>query len=326
MDVRNQLDTLPVYRDASVRRKRLGSDYDTQFVVDNNQVILDEFWLHSLWPSVSNNLAPELNKKRGCIGVCYYKDLQDFFKRLRQNLIRHYGYDGKFTSFSCSEYGGHSFRPHFHSLIFIPKSAESTFRSAIVESWPFADKHRTAKFIEVARDCASYVSSYVNGGSCVHSLLALPMFKQKHSYSKAFGLGVDCFNLASLLEKVKSGDLRYYSKVVKNGQTTIGAFPIPKYVVNRFFPRFKGFSRLSPDEVLDVVRDPENYSLYKFREGLDITKDDFCKFKTRLNNAFDYYRSQTGNNRIDYSFDYSRIWTIYKSVVLRDSHNETTNQ
>ena len=318
VDVKNQLNALTVYRDSSVRRVRLDGDYKIGFRSIDSVHELDTFWVRDLW-NKTIDFAPELNKKPHCVGVCYYKDLQDFFKRLRQNLKRHYNYEGKFTSFSCSEYGGSSYRPHFHSLIFLPKSCENIFRSAIVESWPFADQCRTAKFIEVARDCASYVSSYVNSGNCLFSVLSFSPFRQKHSYSKTFGLGVDCFNLPSLLEKIKSGDLRYYSKVFRDGKSTIAGFPIPKYVINRYFPLFKGFSRLSPSSLRDVILRPENIANYENRLNLDISCDDFCRIKTRIDNAYYYYHKVSDRSRFDFAWDYSDIWKIRKSVILKDS-------
>lgn len=320
VDVRNQLNVINVYRDAKSRRVRSSSDYGMSFKTYFGTHILQSYWCHDLWPTVQNHKLLQLNKKKGCIGVCYYADLQDFYKRLRQNLKRNFNYHGSFTSFSCSEYGGHSYRPHFHALIFIPKSSEDVFRRAIVKSWPYADRDRTAKFIEVARDCASYVSSYVNSGSLIHSLLSFPYFRQKHSYSKTFGMAADCFNLPSLLEKVRTGDLRYYSKVFKHGQSSIAGFPVPKYVINRFFPVFKGFSRLLPYEIHDVVLHPD--TITKYRQYLDYSPEEEKSIFIRLHNSYDYFHNVTGLNRFDYAIYFVHIWIIYKSVVLRDSYSD----
>lgn len=42
------------------------------------------------------------------------KDLQDFIKRLRN----YYGNTQKIRYFACAEYGEHTFRPHYHAIIF----------------------------------------------------------------------------------------------------------------------------------------------------------------------------------------------------------------
>ena len=323
IDVYNEVDSLTVYRDATIRRVRVSDDYKLGYKKVKETYVLDTFWTHDMWLDTDNSNIKELNKKSGCIGICYYKDLQNFYKRLRQNLKRKYNFNDKFTTFSCSEYGGHSYRPHFHALIFIPQSCESIFRTAIVESWPYGDRDRTARFIEVARDCASYVSSYVNGGSLLHSLLSFPYFRQKHSYSKGFGLGVSCFNLPALLKKVESGDMRYYSKVLSQGESSFASFPVPKYVINRYFPIFKGFSRLYSDEIYNVILYPTHISEY--RQRLEFSPDDERKIFIRLTNAYEYFHKVTGLNRYDYALYFVRVWTLYKSVVLMDSYNEVTN-
>ncbi|QCS36671.1 replication initiator protein [Capybara microvirus Cap3_SP_588] len=45
-----------------------------------------------------------------------YKDVQDFFKRLRSKLD--YNDNGNVRHFTCSEYGGITQRPHYHSILF----------------------------------------------------------------------------------------------------------------------------------------------------------------------------------------------------------------
>lgn len=277
------------------------------------------------------------------IGVCYYKDLQDFFKRLRQNLSREYGYKEQFSFFACSEYGGFTQRPHFHGLLFIQRNVEQIFRDCIVKSWPYADNSRTAKFIEVARDAASYVAAYVNGNSNLPSLLE-NTFKQKHSSSKHFGVVLDCFTLPKILEKVRQSDLHYYSRKQYDGTTNVSPHVIPAYVINRYFPILKGFRRFTASALFDVLLSPERIGDYgereqyfpifneessflvynKTRTNLDIPLYHFTPKETysmfvRLENAYQYYFNQTGKSRYDYAIDYMSTWRLYHSTVIRDS-------
>lgn len=313
-----KFNTLDIYRNASVRKVRATANYDMKFSVIKEVSVIDSFECSNFWKETAKDFDYKtLNGLPQCVGVCYYKDLQDFYKRLRQNLTRKYHYEKKFTSFSCSEYGGYSYRPHFHLLIFIDRIDEQTFRRAIVESWPYADCGRTSRFIEIARDCASYVSSYVNGSSFVSSALAFPPFRPKHSYSKNFGLGVLGFDLHGILEKIKRGNMSYNSYKVVDGQRTLCSFPVPKYVVNRYFPIFKGFSRLSPDALYDVILNAHRYSEYK--DEFELTDDDLRKFRVRQNNAYYYYYSQTGKSRCDFALDYCSAWRLFKSEVLKYS-------
>jgi predicted RNA-binding protein YlxR (DUF448 family) len=45
------------------------------------------------------------------------KHVQDFFKRLRQILIRDHGYDEKIRYFAAAEYGSHTKLPHYHLIL-----------------------------------------------------------------------------------------------------------------------------------------------------------------------------------------------------------------
>lgn len=204
-----------------------------------------------------SSLVPLNGLGKDYIGVPYYPDIQDFYKRLRQYLIRDYHYDKSFSYFTCSELGGHSYRPHFHALLFIARSDEATFRSAIVKAWPYADRRRTAKFIEIAKNAASYVSAYVNCGSDLPALFEEPMFKPKHSSSKNFGCTLDCFSLAKVLEKIDSGDLAYYCRKKFDGQTNVYRLPLPKYILYRYFPVCKGFGWLTPCQLRAILLDPQ---------------------------------------------------------------------
>ena len=199
------------------------------------------------------------NKK---VGVPYYPDYQHFLARLRLNLKRHYNYEEKFSVFACSEYGEVSLRPHFHLLLFIRKDDVEVFRSAVFESWPFADLWRFFKYVngekiykcfQVAYNASSYVASYVNGGDKLSDFCRL-YFAPKHSYSKGFGLARSSFSLSSLLSALDKHEMSFTRKINKCGVEQSVDVLIPAYVINRYFPRFKGYNRFSPSQVHDIMR------------------------------------------------------------------------
>lgn len=93
----------------------------------------------------------------------YKKDLQDFLKRLRRRIeplqIRFYG---------CGEYGEHTYRPHYHVIIFgygfpdkIPFKYSGTYMTYISklleECWP----HGFSLVADVSFDSCAYVARYV---------------------------------------------------------------------------------------------------------------------------------------------------------------------
>ena len=116
------LDKLPVYRSCSIRKVRKPANFN-----DYNQVykrVDKEIKLDDIDFVIDTSLVntKDLKHEFGKIGVCYYKDYQQFAARLRLNLKRHYNYEGKILIYACSELGVKSLRPHFHLLIFCEKS------------------------------------------------------------------------------------------------------------------------------------------------------------------------------------------------------------
>ena len=316
---------LPIYRNCIARRVRVSTSYDfksrrrfVRNVIGYFEPDLSDFVSYQ-------SILNELNKCRHLkympdrIGLCVYPDVQMFLKRLRQNLKRVYNYEKPFTSFQCSEYGGHSFRPHFHLLIYCPSDAEDTFRSAIAQSWPFGNHYKSGKFIQVARNAASYVASYVNSNGHLPTFFEDSQFKQKHSYSKSFGVGLDCFQLPSLLEKKSRNSLFYTTTRTINGTEQVLTLPLPKYVINRFFPQFKGASNLTSFETVECLQSPARL---RYVYNLDYNDEDLRKVSTRLRNAFNYYNQVTGRNFLDYCYDYVDIWNCWKSNVLMYSYQE----
>ena len=276
------------------------------------------------------------------IGVPYYPDLQNFFKRLRQILIRHYNYEKSFSYFGCSELGSHTKRPHFHALVFIPSAYEELFRSAILEAWPYADKDRTAKFIEVARDCANYVSSYVSSDTHLLPLFQNNMFKPKHSASKGFGVVLDCFTLPKILEKIDNRDMVYHRRFQFDGSSSVIKLPVPKYVLHRYFPLCKGFGWLSSCQLRSILLSPErvgdlltDFSYQGRYEKWSFQVDRVCKLSqplyhytpqetyeiyVRLENCYQRFHDETGLSRFDFAFYYERVWSLYYCTLERMMH------
>lgn len=294
--------------------------------------------------------VPWLKHRPQKVGVCYYKDLQDFVKRLRINCNRSYIYHEGFKLFGCSEYGPSTKRPHFHLLLFIRPEDEAFYRSAILKAWPFAHQHRTERYIELAREPASYVASYVNCRQNLSSFLA-NYFAPKHSYSKYFGFGDENFTLDSILSKVNKGSLRYNISRYQSGVPEDVDILIPVYVINRYFPKFKGYSRFTCNEVSHVLLTvgkclpcydyARQHELPQYRKkiGYDVgslycynnfgagksflyrvysKESDYYRIMVRLRHAFDYYHAVTGLSIYDYAIDYERTWRCYKSNVYRD--------
>lgn len=261
------------------------------------------------------------------IGVCLVSDFQKFIKRLKQHLSRVYNYEKKFSYFYCTEYGGYSHRPHIHALLFIGQNDEAVFRHSILACWSYADKRRTEKYIEVARDAASYCSSYVNSNLGLSSPLQISKFKSSHNYSHGFGTNLDCFSLDSILSKVDSGNLFYYRQQKFDGVTSTIAVPIPSYVINRYFPLHKGFSRLDVVTLESILLSPDKcgYILQDYCIGIDnplyhFSPSESYRIYVNLENCYAYFHAKTGLNRYDYKYYFMRVWDLHRSISLRLSY------
>lgn len=80
------------------------------------------------------NLPLHVFPKTSGLTVCFNKnDVLSFLNRLRSFF--NYKYSCKFRYFLVSEYGSHTFRPHYHALLFnIPEDVR-TFRDTLLREW-----------------------------------------------------------------------------------------------------------------------------------------------------------------------------------------------
>lgn len=333
-DVNNELLPLPIYRDCEVRRDpvshRLSRKYHPNIVAYLEQPYYDvrHTWLPYLKQTTGNK-----------VGVCIFKDVQDFNKRLRINLKRKFNYDGKYRVFNTFEYGERTFRPHIHLLMFIPNNAYEIFRNAIVESWPFAFRRRTLDNVQIARNAAEYVASYVNCGS-KFPLFIKANFPPKHSFSQGLGTNCPAFQLDKILECADRADVSYHLQTFVNGSPSSVNLPIPQYVINRYFPLFKGYSRLNADEIFNLLSSVSSLSSfyeqlnkidcnrYRTQNKLNLpfrqkenmiyyTFEDMFKIGTMLHNAYLRYHRITNKSAIDFAIDFQRVYVARKSTLYR---------
>lgn len=324
-----------VYRSDFVRRKYARHIPDCYFphgILSNENVLSSiDLELGSFdISSVCNNINCSDDDDK--IAVCYYKDLQDFFKRLRIILKREYNYELPFKFFGCSEYGPATNRPHFHTLIQCPLEKIDIFKSSIVKAWPFCSRSRFArKGIEVARDASSYVSTYVNSTNMSQPFFFQKAIRAKCSYSKNFGLSLPAFSYSQIQEKVLSGNIRY--NVLRNvdGVPMVDSFILPKYVINRRFPNFKGRFRLSSSEILDVIVRPEKLYEYNYVYSLGLTIEDIYRVSVRLRNKVVEFRDECFPSLdIDiaafyYGYLYVRVVSLYYSELLKSNFDDVSS-
>lgn len=238
-------------------------------------------------------------------GVLYYKDVQDFFKRLRKNFSSKYKTNANIKYFVLAEYGAKYLRPHYHIVLFTNDERVRTFieerqhpaprceSKFINDDWQFGfcDCERPKENGMVA----AYVSSYVTTNSATNFILDDTKCTRQ-SYKHSTGFCNDFFNYLrdnrSNLQTLSLEDLQkiYYQR---NGEFVslfdsryyISAlFPKPPYFHPRsneeFFNLFKTFadsSKIAFDDYLDSVMSlPFGYDCIKYlRADLSLKKPDY---------------------------------------------------
>lgn len=319
---RSELDSydVNVYRDYDVKRVRLTRDYRyinkivPSGIINNVNIDnLDDSFLR----------IPSLRKyDSDKLGVCFFKDGQDFLKRFRQNLIRHYAFQDKFYYFLCSEYGTNTLRPHFHLLLFFPRGFADVAKAAFFESWSYDDLYRKEKSFEYARKPSSYVSSYLSKYLDFPAYLRNREIRQKHSYSQNFGIAKRYLSYDSLLECIRRKNLIIDCKsVAENAVSGISSFLFPKYIINRLFPRFKGDFRIDNSQMADVFS-ASSKGKYILKNICEMSDDDIKHFYVRLTNCRDRFAFYSKlNNLDDYFWYYQNVWKCYNQSILKLWYN-----
>lgn len=252
------------------------------------------------------------------ISVPYFKDFQDFIKRLRINCVRN-GLPNNFLYFVCNELGPVTARSHFHALIFVEKEifVFSKWKDTIIKSWLFSDLAEWSKSVQIAKNVSSYIASYVNSPFDTPLLFRLcKEISPKHSYSKGFGISSPVLSLLQVFEMFRKRDLHYTVERVKQKQSVIDSIIIPKYVISRYCPQFKGFSRLTCFEVYKIVTRP--VAIYEYSERLALEPNDCYKIEVMIYNAINRALS-FGLNIFDFAEMYSEIWSLRALQVIKDN-------
>lgn len=256
--------SVPVYRDATIRRNRVGSEYNFfQTIRRKTTKIADIDYDNSINFIQDGEDVPEVDRlphlkryPKNKIGVVLYSDLQRFYKRLRVILQRKYQVTSSFSYFGCAEYGPSTKRPHFHVLIFVPSSATQLFIAAISEAWQFDSAARKRKGIQVARNASSYVSAYVNSNTRLSKFYTQNSIRQRHSYSQGFGMQNPFFSFENVVKSSEISDFGYNKTIMRNSVPTVIDCAIPKYVIDKYFPRFLGYSIMPTDSLLQLLQCP----------------------------------------------------------------------
>lgn len=257
------------------------------------------------------------SKGYGKIGIIFYKDLQDFQKRLL-SVIRRSDSPFPVKFFNTAEYGETYCRPHFHVVCQFSGDRIGEFRNYVAQCWTYQDwsSPQSIRRFEVARDVSKYVASYVNKPDCVPQFLEA-LFPSKHSFSLYFGYDSELFSYEKIKAMVNRGDLHlpiFFDQL--RGEMSYRL--VPSHVICRYYPRFKGLCRLSPTEIADVLSVPKRLAKYAQRldySGTDL--EDNIRLIRRCR-----ARCSVSDNGTAYADEFIHSWSVWKLSLLRDFYSQ----
>ncbi|WGL30889.1 replication initiator protein [Dipodfec virus UOA04_Rod_468] len=286
--------SVPIYRDSRLlggRRSVLSYSENTvltihdiyQYLTDAHTSLesngLMPFGLSGLCTR-HRNCSPTFDSDK--ISCAYTPDFQNFIKRLRKNLLLEKARKIKaslpneakklfrlssvspvpLSYYYAPEYGPTTQRFHIHAIIWMPSSyTEKQVQYHICKAWPLGSRARTKKYVQVARNPESYVSSYVNKPLDVSAFL-VDLFPLRPSHSLDFGMDKTAFCFDSIVENFLSSRCVTYTTSVFNEttqSTDVGTFILPKYVTHKYFPKFKGYNRCSSSTLRSVILNASQY-------------------------------------------------------------------
>lgn len=195
------------------------------------------------------------------ISVAYSPDAQGFFKRLRSYMDYYFGKNKiALKYFYAPEYGPTTQRFHIHLLVWFPSwLSEYKVRFMCRKSWPYQTYYDDDNDVQIARDPSNYLASYVNCSNNVSDFLQKE-FRLRPSHSLAFGFDNRFFGLEQVLNAWRNGQFKYpIVRSDKNGLLFEDTVYYPQYVINRYFPKIKGYSRLTRTKVRDIMSHPTKY-------------------------------------------------------------------
>ncbi|UPW42045.1 replication initiator protein [Dipodfec virus RodF1_12] len=272
---------------------------------------------------------PVKHTVNGSVAICYSKDIQNFFKRLRINLKRYYNYNGNIRYFQTSEYGPSSQRPHFHLLLELETDRQISpsfdqLKRAVATSWPFCNVYKFKRSFERAYNPAKYISQYINCGSSISEILKTRSFRPKSSHSLYYGVDFNRYKFDYLQKKIFTRDMDEDYTLLFKGQPVRYTMRIPKYVTNYYFPYVKGLFRLSNAKVFDILVNPWHISWYG--EELKYTKDDYRTFFNIISRCYYRIGIRYGRKNIsrirDWADCYIRLRELSYSDYLKQSYSD----
>ena len=260
---------------------------------------------------------PSIDECRNEILVLNPYDQNLFFKRLRKLIAEKY--DEKICYYLVSEYGGRTYRPHWHGILFFNSDAlTSSICELVSKSWSYG---RTDCSLSRG-SAAGYVASYIN------SFVDLPDFFNRHKEVKPRSYHSKGLSVNKLFRE--SADI---SEIQTVASSCLDGFSVPingEYVTVKpsrsyecaVFPRFSDPVFSNPYSCADLFFGAFTASNRLIRDGYISVDESLSTYELSKRYAHFYYDVMSGSrtsSRYDFLiFDYTRLEDVqidFDSVV-----------
>lgn len=206
------------------------------------------------------------------------KDVQGFFKRLRSKIAYLFKKNNikdesqTLRYFLCSEYGGKTYRPHYHAILFFDSpTIMAHILQFLRESWTYGSLREPSL---VHSNAPQYVAKYVAGNSRLPTFLQLKFTRPFHVQSKSPIIGYGEDDEKELLKNAFNGTYGHYQYDIAT-QSTVYVQP-PRALEMRFFPKCRGYRSLSSVEKLRIYGYQREYPEREVKEHFDSAIDCYC--------------------------------------------------
>lgn len=260
---------------------------------------------------------PSIDECRNEILVLNPYDQNLFFKRLRKLIAEKY--DEKICYYLVSEYGGRTYRPHWHGILFFNSDElTSSICELVSKSWSYG---RTDCSLSRG-SAAGYVASYIN------SFVDLPDFFNRHKEIKprsyhSKGLSVNkLFRQSSdisEIQEVAASCFDGFSVSVNGEYVTVKPSRSYEHTV---FPRISDPVFENPYSCADLFYGAFTASNRLIRDGYISIDETLSTYEISKRYAHFYYDVMSGSctsSRYDFLiFDYTRLENVqvnFDSVV-----------
>lgn len=315
------INEVPIYRDFRLTHSKNKNkrDYSQRVILMRKSTDLadyTDFARFDLDIRLKDGSIPFAKNSVGKIGVLYYKDVQDFQKRLKVNVSRRLHKIDSLDFFCTGEYGPDTIRPHFHVLIWCESTDVWEVIHSVPTAWPYGSKRRTRKYTEIARDASKYVNKYLNGHTFVPAYLQ-KYFPPKSSKSTFFGYTQNAFNGKELQRMYGCSDFtKNYATGLGSASNVPVAVPISANVISRYFPKFVGYSRLVDSAIIRIIERPQWYN--SFASAFNQSKSDIKNYLRRLQKSYGRFVADFGINDISvYAEYFVKYWRAFKSWIFK---------